>query len=122
MTNTDPEDPENARKLIAHTLTQYVSATSKEHGQIAMSIVVPTLLSRATSEGPEIYKETSSRLLELASVDQVAFKGIVAAMSEGQKAFMEEVLRSGRQAGGADRDNANAGQPSITLKMDFGGN
>ncbi|KAI1816779.1 armadillo-type protein [Poronia punctata] len=120
VANTDPEDPENARKLIAHTLTQYVSTLDKDHAPIAMSIIVPTLLSRATSEGPEIYRETSSRLLELASADQVAFKGIVTTMSEGQKAFMEEVLRSGRQAGGADRDNTNTGQPTITLKMDFG--
>ncbi|KAI8953934.1 armadillo-type protein [Xylaria longipes] len=122
VSNTDPEDPEDARKLVAHTLTQYVSVINKDHAQIAMSIVAPTLLSRAASEGPEVYKETSSRLLELASVDQSAFKGIVGAMSEGQKAFMEEVLRSGRQDNDADRDNTNAGQPSITLKMNFGAN
>ncbi|KAI0481690.1 armadillo-type protein [Xylaria cf. heliscus] len=121
VSNTDPEDPEDARKLVAHTLTQYVAVVSKDHAQIAMSIVAPTLLSRAATEGPEVYKETSTRLLELASIDQSAFKGIVAAMNEGQKAFMEEVLRSGRQDNGADRRDSNAGQPSITLKMNFGG-
>ncbi|KAI0389974.1 armadillo-type protein [Xylariaceae sp. FL0594] len=121
VTDTEPEDPEDTRKLISHTLTQFVSTVGKDHAQIAMSMVVPALLSRATSEGPDIYKETSSRLLELAAVDQPAFRGVVAAMSEGQRAFVEEVLRSGRQAGGADRDSANTGQPSITLKMDFGG-
>ncbi|TRX91327.1 hypothetical protein FHL15_007749 [Xylaria flabelliformis] len=121
VSNTDPEDPEEIRKVVANTLTQYVSVIDKDHAQIAMSIVAPTLLSRAASEGPDVYKETSTRLLELASVDQSAFKGIVAALSEGQKAFMEEVLRSGRQHNDADRDNSNAGQPSITLKMNFGG-
>ncbi|KAI0879516.1 armadillo-type protein [Hypoxylon argillaceum] len=120
VSNTDPEDPENARRLVAHTLTQYVSIISKDHAQIAMSIVAPTLLSRAASEGPEVYKETSMRLLELASVDQSAFRGVVAAMDEGQKAFMEEVLRSGRQENDTDRDSSNAGQPTITLKMNFG--
>lgn len=122
VSNTDPDDPEDARKLVAHSLTQYVSIVGKDHAQIAMSIVAPTLLSRAATEGPEVYKETSTRLLELASVDQLAFKGIVAALSEGQKAFMEEVLRSGRQDNDADRRDSNAGQPSITLKMNFGGN
>lgn len=120
VSNTDPEDPENARRLVAHTLTQYVSIISKDHAQIAMSIVAPTLLSRAASEGPEVYKETGMRLLELASVDQSAFRGVVAAMDEGQKAFMEEVLRSGRQENDTDRDSSNAGQPTITLKMNFG--
>ncbi|KAI8634633.1 armadillo-type protein [Xylariaceae sp. FL1651] len=121
VADTDPEDPENARKLIAHTLTQYVSVISKDHVQIAMSVVAPALLSRAASEGPELYKETSVRLLDLAAADETAFRGIVAAMSEGQKAFIEEVLRSGRQAGDEDRDSSNAGQPTITLKMNFGG-
>ncbi|KAI1429346.1 armadillo-type protein [Xylaria sp. FL1777] len=121
VSNTDPEDPENARRLVAQTLTQYVSVISKDRAQIAMSIVAPTLLSRAASEGAEVYKETSTRLLELASVDQSAFKGIVAALNEGQRAFMEEVLRSGRQDNDADRDSSNTGQPSITLKMNFGG-
>ncbi|KAJ8111037.1 hypothetical protein ONZ43_g5722 [Nemania bipapillata] len=122
VSNTDPEDPESARRLVAHTLTQYVSLINKDHAQIAMSIVAPTLLSRAASEGPEVYKETSMRLLELASIDQPAFRGVVGAMDEGQKAFMEEVLRSGRQDNDMDRDSSNAGQPSITLKMNFGGN
>ncbi|KAI0527879.1 armadillo-type protein [Xylaria bambusicola] len=121
VSDTDRDDPEGARKLVAQTLTQYVSVISKDHAQIAMSIVVPTLLNRAANEGDEVYKETSTRLLELASVNQAAFKGIVGAMNEGQKAFMEEVLRSGRQDNDADRDNNNTGQPSITLKMNFGG-
>ncbi|KAI1821786.1 armadillo-type protein [Xylaria intraflava] len=122
VSNTEPEDPENARRLVAHTLTQYVTVVNKDHIQIAMSIVIPTLLSRAASEGPEVYPETSTGLLELASADQAAFRGIVGAMSEGQKALVEEVLRSGRQTSDADRDNGNTGQPTITLKMNFGGN
>ncbi|KAI1085885.1 ARM repeat-containing protein [Whalleya microplaca] len=121
VVDTDPEDPEGARKLVAHALTQYVSTIDSDHAQIAMSIVVPALLSRAASEGAEVYRETSVRLLELASTNQTSFKGVVTAMSEGQKAFMEEVIRSGRQDGGTEKDTNNAGQPSIALKMDFGG-
>lgn len=129
VTNTDPEDPERARALIAHTLSQYVAAVSADHKAIAMSLVVPTLLSRATSEGSgsgsnsdmAIYRETSARLLELASADQASFRGVVAGMSEGQKAFMEEVIRSGRQSDNVEKDaNADSGQPTIALKMDFG--
>ncbi|KAI1504241.1 armadillo-type protein [Biscogniauxia marginata] len=128
VVDTGPEDPENARNLVAHTLTQYVSAVGggggdgDGHAKIAMSVVVPMLLSRAASDGAELYHETSARLLELASADQAAFRGVVAAMSEGQKAFMEEVIRSGRQTGGpADKGTGDRGQPTIALKMDFGG-
>jgi HEAT repeat-containing protein 5 len=121
VANTDPEDPENARKLISHTLTQYVGAVGSDHAQIVMAVVVPALLSRASSEGTEVYRETSVRLLEMASADQAAFRGIVAAMSEGQKAFMEEVIRSGRAPVDGGKGAATAsGQPSIALKMDFG--
>ncbi|KAI0834438.1 ARM repeat-containing protein [Hypoxylon sp. FL0890] len=121
VVDTEPEDPEGARKLVAHTLTQYVASLGSGHAQIAMSIVVPALLSRAASEGTEVYHETSARLLELASADQAGFRGVVAAMNEGQKAFMEEVIRSGRQTSGPAKGSNNAGQPSIALKMDFGG-
>ncbi|KAI2601900.1 ARM repeat-containing protein [Hypoxylon sp. NC1633] len=122
VVDTEPEDPEGARKLVAHTLTQYVTtALGSGRSQITMSIVVPALLSRAASEGVEVYHETSARLLELASADQAGFRSVVTAMNDGQKAFMEEVIRSGRQTGGAQNDLSNAGQPRIALKMDFGG-
>lgn len=93
-----------------------------------MSLILPSLLSRAASEGSavggsdaSIYRETSARLLELASVDQASFRGVVAGMSEGQKAFMEEVIRSGRQNDNVKEEtSADSGQPSIALKMDFG--
>lgn len=124
VTNTEPEDPEQARALIAHTLAQYVANVSADHKAIAMSLIVPTLLSRAASEGgtdTNIHRETSARLLELASADQASFRGVVAGMSEGQKAFMEEVIKSGRQSDNVQRDtDADSGQPSIALKMDFG--
>ena len=65
-------------------------------------------------------RETSARLLELASADQNAFRGVVANMNEGQKAFMEEVIRSGRQTGADRSGEGGTGQPTIALKMDFG--
>ena len=119
--NTEPEDPENARTLVAHTLTQYATVVSKEHKALVMALVVPALLSRAASDGEEVYRETSARLLELAGIDQASFRGVVGGMSEGQKAFMEEVIKSGRQASVATRRSSDgAGQPSIALKMNFG--
>jgi len=130
VTNTEPEDPENARALVAQTLCQYSTGVSKDHTPIAMALVVPALLARAASEGDgegegsaEVYLETSARLLELASADQAAFRGVVGAMSEGQRAFMEEVIRSGRQSGAGARKTSDEGEerPTIALKMDFGG-
>jgi hypothetical protein len=90
-----------------------------------MALVVPTLLARAAGEDDAeesgVYRETSARLLELASVDQAAFRGVVAGMSEGQKAFMEEVITAGRQTGQVEREAGSAGQPTIALKMNFVG-
>lgn len=126
VTNVEPEDPENARALVAHTLCQYAAAVSKDHAAIAMALVVPALLARAAGESEgedgasDVYRETSGRLLELASADQAAFRGVVGAMNEAQKAFMEEVIRSGRQSA-ARKSNDEEGRPTIELKMDFGG-
>jgi len=119
ITDTDPEDPEQARNLIAQTITQYVSTVGKDHMPIVISVVAPALLSRASSEGAVVYQETSARLLELASADQPGFRGVVGNMSEGQRAFMEEVIKSGQQARVVK--NETSSQPTIALKMDFGG-
>jgi len=133
VTNTAPEDPESARSLVTHTLCQYVATLSKDHVTIAMALILPTLLSRASSEeeaeSSGVYRETSSMLLTLASVDQAAFRAVVGAMSEAQKSFMEAVIKSGRQAGGGSgaagqrggADDGGSGQPTIALKMNFGG-
>lgn len=89
-----------------------------------MSVIVPTLLSRANSEGEGVYKETSGRLLELAASDQIAFRGVVAAMGEGQKAFMESVImqgRAGRGGGKVESGEEEGREPTIALRMDFGG-
>jgi len=128
VTNTEPEDPESARALVAQTLCQYATGVSKDHTAIAMALVIPALLARATSEGEGggqgsigVYGETSARLLELASANQVAFRGVVGSMSDGQKAFMEEVIRSGRQSGVGRKSDEDEERPTIALKMNFGG-
>lgn len=131
MTNTDPEDPERARALAAHALCQYVASLSSpatvstandRPTVVGMALVLPALLARALSEGEEVYRETSGRLLELASADQGAFRAVVGAMGEGQRGFMEEVIRSGRGAEkGGVREEGVSREPTIALKMDFGG-
>ncbi|KAG6008585.1 hypothetical protein E4U21_004225 [Claviceps maximensis] len=123
VTNVEPEDPERARFLVAHSLCSYVGTIPKSRVPAAMTLVIPTLMTRAAGEGENIYQETSTRLLELAGTDQAAFRATVGAMNSGQRTFLEEVIRSGQQAG-ANGDHSSAtdrGKPSITLKMDFGG-
>ena len=88
-----------------------------------MSVVVPTLLERANKDGENVYKETSARLLELAAMDQVAFRAIVGNMTEEQKGFLESVIRAGRQAqstGKVESMNGEDKEPTIALRMDFG--
>ncbi|KFA47011.1 hypothetical protein S40293_09710 [Stachybotrys chartarum IBT 40293] len=123
VTNAEPEDPEQARSLIAHALCQYVVSVDAGRATAAMSVVIPTLLTRANAEGKELYGEVSARLLELAAVHQASFRAIVGGLSGPQRSFLEEVIRSGRDtSGGSERAATDGtGQPSITLKMNFGG-
>lgn len=123
VVDTGTEDPEQARALVAHTLSQHAGLVGPDRVSAAMALVIPTLMARATAEGEEVYSETSERLLELAASDQGTFRAIVGSLSGGQKSFLEEVIRSGRQTvGGPDTaPTAAAGQPSITLKLNFGG-
>lgn len=106
-----------------------MAALPKAHVPVAMALVVPTLLARAANEeGGEgedgegaVERETSARLLELAGVDQGAFRGVVGGMSESQRAFMEAVIRAGSKTSGrGGGEEENGGRPTIALKMDFG--
>ncbi|KAL2271530.1 hypothetical protein VTJ83DRAFT_901 [Remersonia thermophila] len=131
VTDTDPEDPENARALIAQALCAYAASPAAtqlpQRAPLIMALVLPALLERAQKEGPESYRETSARLLELAAANQAAFRGVVSTVGEGQRGFLEEVIRRGRQeemeaAGRMNRAGQDGGaKPSIALKMDFGG-
>jgi hypothetical protein len=62
--------------------------------------------------------------LELAGVDQVAFRGVVGGMTEEQKGFLESVILAGRQAGQragkVDSGTWGEREPTIALRMDFG--
>jgi HEAT repeat-containing protein 5 len=145
VTDTEPEDPEGARGLIAAVLAQWVGSvasasaateSAKVPGRtaVSMALIIPTLLARASGEsesvdgvrsraGGEVFAETGARLIEIAAVDPAAFRSVVAGMSEGQKAFMEEVVTSGRRKGAktGGTGSEGGGQPSIALKMNFGG-
>lgn len=123
VTNTENEDPENARALVSQSLTTFVAGLSGEQKAVGMAAVIPTLLERANKEGEESYAETSTRLLELASIDQMSFRGVVGGMTDMQKGFMENVITKGSQRAATQR-NRNDDQdrePTIALRMDFGG-
>ena len=123
--DTKLPDPENVRSLTAHALTSFVTTTSGDASSAAICVVVPMLLTRASAEGKAVYLETSKRLLELAGGNLTpAFRGVVAKMSTGQRTFMESVIREGGGAGrrtGGRRENVGETEPSIALKLDFGG-
>lgn len=122
LITTSAEDPENARTLVAHALTAFTLSLPDDKKGVAMSLFVPALLVRASGDGELVYKETSTRLLELAGANQLAFKGVVSGMPAGQKVLLEEVLRSG--GGGNSKRNVDEGdgrEPTIALRMDFGG-
>ncbi|CAG9937851.1 unnamed protein product [Clonostachys rosea f. rosea IK726] len=121
--NVEPEDPEQARTLVSQSLCHYVATVEKQRVSAAMALVIPALLAKTNAEGREAFEETSARLLELAAVDPVAFRAIVSGMSNNQRAFLEEIIRSGQESTRASdqASSAGVGTPSIALKMNFGG-
>lgn len=128
-----PIDPENVRTSIAHTLVSFIgtpAAVPRNRLPTAMPLVVSALLARAKREGPSVYKETASRLLEVATIDQALFRSMVAtSMTPEQKSLMEEILRStetntnaGKAAGRDSMSSGVNGQqaaPTIALRTDF---
>jgi len=119
---TEIEGAEESRVLIAQALTTYSLSTTMDRRAKALGIVIPTLLKRAAAEGPDVYPDTSARLLEIAGKEQDTFRAIVGAFDTEQRNLVEEVLRAAPQAGQARRQggvDAESAQPSIALKMNF---
>jgi hypothetical protein len=69
-----------------------------------------------------VYQEVSSQLLGLAAIDQGVFKAVVGGMDASQRAFLEDIIRSGQQAStsGQAFGMGETNQPTIALKLDFG--
>lgn len=129
-------DPENSRSLVAHALTSFATTlpmtanheSSSNPTAAAFGILIPMLLTRASAEpNSPLFPETAARLLELAGADPPAFRTAVASMTQDQKGFMEEVLKTGgawaqsRKGKAGDGNDGATGEPSIALKLNFTG-
>ena len=117
---SDIEGLDESRTLVSHALTSFALSfvAAPEKSVVALALVMPALLSRASTEGKEVYKETAARFLEMAAGVQMAFKGVVAGLSQEQKAFLEEVLKEGG-IGKKEARRMEDAEPTIALKMDF---
>jgi hypothetical protein len=104
-----------------HTLTSSVSTLPKQSSSAAMAMIMPVLLTRAEALGQDSFKETATRLLEMAAVDPLRFRYCVVSMREERRSLLEEVLRSsGGLRTSAEGDSAAVEvKPTIELRMDF---
>jgi HEAT repeat-containing protein 5 len=114
---SDTEDPENAKGLVSHALSSFVSVVPSAQVPTAMGLFIPGFLARA-SQDKGVYRETASRLLELASTNQPAFRGVVGSLPQSQRVFMEEIIRAGSASKVEEKEAESA--PAIALKMNFG--
>jgi hypothetical protein len=117
---SDTEGLEESRSTLAQTLVAFIATLPQpDQRQLAAKMIIPALLARAAKE-PNTSQETAARLLELASHDQAAFRGVVAGLDADQRAFIESVLKSGQGQQRREVVRDDDGQPKIALKMDFG--
>ncbi|KIV91587.1 hypothetical protein PV10_06107 [Exophiala mesophila] len=126
INDPEAEDPESIKASVAQSLVASV-ATLKGSGKFAaMSILVPTILSRASdvpagANVDEVRKEGAARLLELIAADQLAFKVTVGLLDEEQRSELETLLRAAGigQRQKVDSQEDSEARPAIQLRMDF---
>ncbi|KAM0713393.1 hypothetical protein Q7P37_010355 [Cladosporium fusiforme] len=120
---SDPMDFEGAREsrdIMAQSLTAYIPKVT-EAGSARpplTALILTTLLRRAEQEGETVYQETAARVLEVAAVDGVVFRGVVASLPPQEKGLMERVLKA-RAGAQVKQDVGGEGGPSIALKFNF---
>lgn len=116
----DTDSTRAAKDSITQTLVLFLPSLFGQQIQTALSLFIPAVLARATLVDKANYREIAGRLLEMAAVDQGAFKVVVAGLNSSQRSFLEEVLRSlsqGQTNGAVHREER--GEPTIALKMNF---
>jgi HEAT repeat-containing protein 5 len=116
----DLEGLVESRALTAQSLTMYVAKTPKEQQPAALNLVMQCLLERASKEGPGVYQESAARFLDLASVDNAAFKAVVTCMDGKRKHLLESILKARNEAQQKRMDLGSDREPTIALKMNFG--
>lgn len=125
--NQSVDDPEQVRPAVLHALVSSVQTLTKSGRTPAMAVLVPFLLISAKRTTPQGQKESfgkqaAMRLLELATIDQLAFKTTAASLDEEDRAEMGELLRSvgvGERKQAAVSETYDDEKPAIELRMDF---
>ena len=117
------QDPEGARSIILQALIARVNNAQDVAAPAALSLVLPLILHQSTLREDEELSELSRQLLSLASHNPLAFRAVVAKMGQEQKSRMEHIIKAGGGVGRDDsaRELANREEPSIALKLNFGG-
>ena len=121
LTPSELEGINESKILLAQTLSLYASKIPVQQKPPSVALFIKTLVGRAIKEGQKTHQETASRLLELANVDNAAFRAVVSSMDGEQRSILEHILKS---SAGTRRRNDDYGadhEPTIALKMDFGG-
>jgi HEAT repeat-containing protein 5 len=121
------EDPEQVRPAVLHALVSSVQALSKSGRTPGMAVLIPILLISAKQTTPKGQKESfgkqaATRLLELARIDQLAFKTTAASLDDDDRAELGELLRSvgvGERKQVAESESYDDEKPAIELRMDF---
>lgn len=124
INNEPPIDAENMKSNVTQTLVSVVGSPAFTKAAIpaAMALLIPAFLTRAKHDGSSVYQETATRLLELAKIDQTAFRGFAANMEQGSKGLLEEILKTvGQKEDNSKRHEhgQERNAPTIALRMDF---
>jgi hypothetical protein len=117
--STTVEGLEEARSIITRTIAMFPTspAVSSAQTSAALALVLPTLLARASNDGPDSYKEVATALLECAKAGTQAFGPVVAGLEPDSRSLMEDVVREG--GGRKEEMKDSSDEPAIALKMDF---
>ena len=121
------DDPEQVRPAVMQALVSSVHTLGKSGKSAAMAVFLPVLLVSAKQPTPKGQKESfakqaATRLLELAAIDQLAFRTAAASLEEDRRGELGELLKSvgvGERKQVVLAESFDDEKPAIELRMDF---
>ncbi|KAK9360981.1 armadillo-type protein [Lipomyces starkeyi] len=114
------DEGEGMPKLVCDILVAFIKSLDGERVAPAMAVCIPVILYSIKDDEPERLSIQRRQLIEIAGVDTVSFKSVVAQISPAQRLQLERLMRSQVAIDPSiDGEDYVHSTPSIQLKTNF---
>ncbi|KAK9239667.1 armadillo-type protein [Lipomyces kononenkoae] len=113
------DDGDEMPRVVCDILVAFIKSLDGERVAPAMAVCIPVILHNTKEDEPETLSTQRRQLIEIAGVDPVSFKSVVAQISPAQHLQLDRLMRVRSTVNPRVHEDDMVSTPSIQLKTDF---